>query len=76
MLQITLVPDKHNNDVGVCVVAQFFEPASDIDISGVLGDIVYQECTDSPTIVPVEEGKVSNRIVQYKIEWDGGSIIA
>jgi hypothetical protein len=76
MFQITLVSNKHNDNVGVCVVAQFFEPASDVDIGGVFGDIVYQECADGSAVVPIKGATVSNSINMLIISEDKGLVSA
>ena len=32
MLQVALVPNQHDDDVGVSVVSKLFEPSSDVDV--------------------------------------------
>lgn len=51
MSQITLVSDKHNNDVGVRMVPQLFQPPSNIFICLVFADIIHQQSTDRSSIV-------------------------
>jgi hypothetical protein len=55
VLQITLVSDEHNDNVGVGVVPQFFEPSCDVDVSRVLADIVYKECSDGSAVIATGE---------------------
>lgn len=54
MLQVALVPDQHNDDVGVSVVSQFLEPSSYIDVCRVFGDIIDEQRSDRPTIVAAQ----------------------
>lgn len=51
MLQIALVPYKHNDDVGVGVIPQLLEPTGDIDIGRVLSNIVDQQGAHRATVV-------------------------
>lgn len=51
MSQITLVPDKHDDNVRIRMVPEFFKPSIDVIVGLVLADIVDQERTDSTTVV-------------------------
>ena len=42
VLQVALVPDEHDDDIRVCVVAQLLEPARHVHVCRMLGDIVYE----------------------------------
>lgn len=57
--QIALVTDKHNNNVGVGVVAQLLEPSGDVLVGLVLADVVNEEGTDSATVVGGCDGAVT-----------------
>lgn len=59
MSQITLVPDEHDDDVGVGVVTEFLQPAVDIVVGLVLADIVHKKGTDGATIVGRCNGTVA-----------------
>ena len=51
MPQIALVSHQHDNDVCVGMVAELFQPARDILVCLVLGDVVDEECADGTTVV-------------------------
>ena len=51
MLQVTLVPHEHNDDVRVRVVPKLLQPPRDVDVRRMLGDIVNQECAHCATVV-------------------------
>lgn len=38
--EVILIANKHDNDVMVCMVAEFFEPSFDIFVRGMLRNIV------------------------------------
>lgn len=59
MPQIALVTDKHDNNVGVGMVAQFLEPSCDVLVGLVLADIVDEKGTDGTTVVGGGDGTVS-----------------
>lgn len=59
MAQITLVTNKHDDNVGVGVVAQLLEPSRDILVCLVLADIVDEEGTNGATVVGGGNGTVS-----------------
>lgn len=59
MPQIALVTDEHDDDVRVCVVAEFLQPAKNVDVSRVFRDIVHEKCSDSASVVPVRMGDLS-----------------
>src|SRR6266702_5307626 len=42
VLEIALVTDQHDNNVRVCVVTQLLEPARDVNVRSVLGDVVNE----------------------------------
>jgi hypothetical protein len=44
--QITLVPDEHDDDVGIGVVTEFLQPAVDVIVGLVFADIVHEKGTD------------------------------
>jgi hypothetical protein len=41
------------------VVAELFEPASDVFICPVLGNVVYKQCTDGTAVVGRGDGAVA-----------------
>lgn len=49
--QIALVSNQHDNNVGICVITQFFQPSSHVLVCRVLCDIVYQKSTNSAAVV-------------------------
>lgn len=51
MPQIALVPDQHDDNVGVSVVPEFLQPPVDVIVGLVLADIVHKESPDSTAIV-------------------------
>jgi hypothetical protein len=51
VLEIALVSDEHDDDVGVGVVAQLLEPPLNVLVCRVLGDVVYEQCTDGTAVV-------------------------
>ena len=57
--QIALVTDEHNDNVAVSVVTELLEPSRDVDVSGVLGNIVNEESADGTTVVCRCDGTVS-----------------
>lgn len=54
MLEITLISYEHDDNVRVCMVAQFFEPSCDVYVGSVFGNIVDKESADCAAIVPME----------------------
>ena len=42
VLQIALVADEHDDDVRVRMVAQLLQPACDVDVGRVFGDIIHE----------------------------------
>ena len=52
VLQITLVTDQHDDNIGVSMVSKFLQPATSAFKSIPLRDVVNHERTNSPTIVP------------------------
>lgn len=59
MSQIALVSDEHDDNVAVSVVAQLLEPPRYVDVCGVLGNVVNEQCTDGTTVVCGCDGTVS-----------------
>ena len=51
MLQVALVSDQHDDDIGVSMVSQLFQPSSHVNICRMFGDIIYEQRSDRPTIV-------------------------
>ena len=51
MLQIALVPDEHDDDVRVRVVAELLQPPRDVDVRRMLGDVVDEQRTDGATVI-------------------------
>ena len=51
MLQITLVSDKHDHDVRVCVVPELLEPSGDVRVRLVFRDVVDEQRTDRTAVV-------------------------
>ena len=59
MPQIALVSHQHDNDVCVGMITELFQPAGDILVSLVLGDVVDKEGTDSATVVCAGDSAVA-----------------
>lgn len=57
--EIGLVTDKHDNDVGVCMLAHLRQPPRYRLVGAVLGDIVQQQGADSTTVVGRRDGSVT-----------------
>lgn len=57
--QIALVTNKHDHNVVIGVVAELLEPAANVLISSMLGDVVDQQSTDSSTVVSRSDGTVT-----------------
>ena len=55
MLEITLVADEHDDNVGVGMVPEFLQPPHHIGVRGMLGDIVHQQRTDCTTVVSIRD---------------------
>ncbi|CAL5396994.1 unnamed protein product [Camellia sinensis] len=51
MLQISLVPDEHDDDVGICVVSQLLQPPAGIFKSGWLCHIVNKKSSERTSII-------------------------
>lgn len=51
MLQVTLVAHEHNDDVRIGMVAEFLEPAGNVGVRRVLGDIIDQESAYRTAVV-------------------------
>lgn len=51
MLQVALITYEHDDDVLVCVVSQLLEPAGDIFVGRVLGNVVDEKGTDCAAVV-------------------------
>lgn len=59
MSQIALVPNQHNDNVGVGMVPQLLEPSCDVLVGLVLADVVNEESADSTSVVGGSDGAVS-----------------
>ena len=51
VLQIALIPDEHDNDVGVGVVTKFLQPPCYVDIGRMLCDVINEQSTDGASVV-------------------------
>lgn len=51
VLQVAFVAHKHDHNVAVGLVAELLQPAGNVDIGLVLGDIVHQQRANSATVV-------------------------
>lgn len=51
--QIALVADEHDDNLGIGVVAEFLEPAEDVDVGRVLRNVVHEEGADCSAVVAV-----------------------
>lgn len=59
MTQIAFVTDKHNHNVVIGVVAKLLEPAANILIGSMLGNIVDQQGTDGTAVVSRSDSTVT-----------------
>jgi hypothetical protein len=64
--KIALVADEHDDNVAIGVVAQLLEPAEDVDVGGMLGNIVDEQSSYSAAVVAVEMGRVSRCFVRWE----------
>lgn len=51
MLQVALVANEHNNNVRIGMVAEFLEPAGNVGVRRVLGNIIDEESADRTAVV-------------------------
>jgi len=51
VLQVTLVTDEHNDNVRIGMVAEFLEPASNVGVRRVLGNIIDEESAYRTAVV-------------------------
>ena len=58
MLEVTLIPHKHDDNIGVGMVTKFFQPSCDIIISLVFADIVDEQGANSAAIICRSNGPV------------------
>lgn len=42
MSQIGFVADQHDDNVGICVVTEFFKPTDDVFVGDVFGNVIYK----------------------------------
>ena len=59
MSEITLVPHKHNDNVGIGMISEFFQPAGHVVVGLMLADIVDEERTDCSAVIGRGNGAVS-----------------
>lgn len=59
MPQITLISNQHNDNIGIRVIPQFFQPSLHILICLMLADIIHQQSTHCSTIVRRCNGTVT-----------------
>jgi L-ascorbate metabolism protein UlaG (beta-lactamase superfamily) len=57
--QIALVSHQHDDNVCVGMVAELFQPACDVLVGLVLGDVVDKEGADCATVVSAGDGAVA-----------------
>lgn len=67
MFKIGLVADEHDDDVGIGVVAQFFEPPRHVDIGRVLCDVVDQQRADSSAVVPARSSVSMQGVMDWTV---------
>lgn len=51
MPQIALVTNQHDNDVGICVVPELFQPSRNVVVCLVLADVVNEKRAHSASVV-------------------------
>jgi hypothetical protein len=51
VLEIALVADKHDDDALVSVVAKLLQPARDVGVCRLLGNVVDEQSADSTAVV-------------------------
>lgn len=59
MPQIALVPNKHNHNIGIGVIAELFQPAGHVIVGLVLADIIDEQRTDRAAVVGRSDCAVS-----------------
>ena len=58
MPQIALVSDQHNDNIGVGMVSQLFQPPCNIFVRLVLADVVDEQGSDGTAIIGRGDGAV------------------
>lgn len=51
VLQVTLVAHEHDDNIRISMVAEFLEPASNVGVRRVLGNIIYEESAHRTAVV-------------------------
>jgi len=51
VLQIALISNQHDHNVGIGMITQFLQPPLDVDVCCMLGDIVYEQCSHCTPVV-------------------------
>jgi hypothetical protein len=59
VLEITLVADKHDDNVGVGVVPELLEPAGHVLVRRVLGNVIDEQRADRSAVVRRGDGAVA-----------------
>jgi hypothetical protein len=57
MFEIALVSDKHDDNVGICMIAELLQPPVHVLVCGVLCNVVNKESTNSTSVVADEESQ-------------------
>lgn len=59
MLEIALVADEHDDNVGVCVVLELFKPTLDIVKCGLFGDVIDEQGADCAAVISRSDGAIA-----------------
>lgn len=59
MLQIALVSDQHDHDVGVRMVAEFLQPTVHVLVRRMFGNVIHEQGSDSASVVTALRGSVN-----------------
>lgn len=51
MPKIALIANEHDDDIAIRVVPEFLQPSRDIDVCGVLGNVVDEQRANCATVV-------------------------
>lgn len=59
VLQIAFISHQHDDNVLIRVISQLFEPSLDVFVGLVLGNVVYEQCANSASVVSRGDGTVA-----------------
>ena len=60
--EVTLVSHQHDDDVGVCVVAELPQPPLNVLVRQVLGNVVHKQSTNGSPVIPKTQKEIVSDI--------------